>query len=38
VHAVAHAPGFTIPPQSGRSETNTSVDGTGMIRLVLTNY
>jgi hypothetical protein len=31
----AHAPGFTIPPHSGGSETNTSVNGTGMIGLAV---
>jgi hypothetical protein len=31
----AHAPGFTIPPHFGGSETNTSVYGTGMIRLAV---
>jgi hypothetical protein len=31
----AHAPGFTIPPPSGGSETNPSVNGTGMIRLAV---
>jgi hypothetical protein len=31
----AHAPGFTIPPQFWGSETNTSVNRTGMIRLAV---
>ena len=31
----AHAPGFTIPPQIWGSETNTSVNGTGTIRLAV---
>jgi hypothetical protein len=31
----AHAPGFTIPPHFGGYKTNTSVNGTGMIRLVV---
>ena len=31
----AHAPGFTISPHFGGSETNTSVNGTGMILLAV---
>jgi hypothetical protein len=31
----AHAPGITIPPHFEGSETNTSVNGTGMIGLAV---
>jgi hypothetical protein len=35
VRTRAHAPGFTIPPRFGGYETNTSVNGTEMIRLAV---